>query len=1179
MEKINERLLDILNSTPTRDLSFKSKKEASLELVMMLEVAGECFIKGDYETSSNYYKAVLNLLLTGKENPNLPCDQNIIKYMLCVSLSESDDLSDLTEALRRLLMLEKAIVDTFPTIYYALGKVHLKLYRFDYASKVIRDGISVLSGNIEFQPVNIPGTSTVIKETTKEGLMDSLLILKKKCEKWNQPDGLCNLTECRNYSEFYVPMKHIYFSDPAFTRMIVTNCNNQYASCCQKYHDTCWSYIMNKVSVKSDEEMIGQPCLGNHSSDTFPSVIRQIKIYGSKGVLVKSIENPIFYASPSRGDGTIPKNYLQVEKLRRPHTSPLDQRQTKNDQDFNERDVKDNKLPKPRKTVFSNQYLKEKVDSPPKSDTDNSSYNSTLAQAKTFLFEVLYEYINNNDVVSIDDVTKKFHETKKIIESDIQINLHFLDLDDFLQETSDIKVTGSYIHIEKNASKVFNLKDNTESKMSNFHSGYGATTLENGTFDEDFLKIVNDELMSTNNLPNTNATPEKITNPVESINSVEDKTAAISYTYSLNSFQNADPNYKKHINSWDNNKISSPIKESEFDYNFLSYKKTTDDSHIPCTGEKFGNESNKTDLIDTESLKNEILGLQQQIQQLRQNNDDLQIRYNLLLKEKETTEKTYEMQIEYAVLELNQSKAVAKKLVAQLMEEKKAKIIPDKDSVDKSEKTKGIYEEQKQWMKRIFYYQFIGNNAYLDGCIRECNNTLNVINEVTMAFQKYLGFTPITNDRLDWQSTLEYIMKVKNEQVEKYNKISTSFEEADALNIPDETILQLEILPTYPTRTTGQIVSEALQKYSSYFLNVFPGKSNPSVPSTMLRPHYTPLMQATPLHYLYNYQNNVAMTLTPSVITCPPQLKVFKGEKSKIVEIKGEPEKAKNKNLNLNNNTEKKIAESEDKKNYEEATEEKVEQEITASLKDKHTTVEIQENTAKTEDDKASDNYSFEKELMTAVHEKYSELTDSQISDTFATVRQELKANLVELPRDTILQAFDNVITKNNESQRTTPLTTETFIEPVIESSSRSASPFVPVLSKSTRKRQAQAQKMKDASENSIQFKPLMQPLQRNSTINRDTIMPVRKNPLPEVTKPAWLPIKPITELWEKKELEIECIICMERLNPKKYQPYTLTCQHTFHKFCIQDWFKRNQSCPNCRFHSTIDDEYPPLMS
>lgn len=49
----------------------------------------------------------------------------------------------------------------------------------------------------------------------------------------------------------------------------------------------------------------------------------------------------------------------------------------------------------------------------------------------------------------------------------------------------------------------------------------------------------------------------------------------------------------------------------------------------------------------------------------------------------------------------------------------------------------------------------------------------------------------------------------------------------------------------------------------------------------------------------------------------------------------------------------------------------------------------------------------------------------------------------------------------------------------------------------------------------------------------------------------------------KKMNLDNVCIICFEHI--KKKDSFTDTCLHTFHKKCIEDWAKIQNTCPVCR--------------
>lgn len=62
------------------------------------------------------------------------------------------------------------------------------------------------------------------------------------------------------------------------------------------------------------------------------------------------------------------------------------------------------------------------------------------------------------------------------------------------------------------------------------------------------------------------------------------------------------------------------------------------------------------------------------------------------------------------------------------------------------------------------------------------------------------------------------------------------------------------------------------------------------------------------------------------------------------------------------------------------------------------------------------------------------------------------------------------------------------------------------------------------------------------------------------IGKPSF--IKKNDELLHNQE---ECIICTEKYEHKQYKRTLNCCHHAYHKKCIDKWFKKNSSCPNCR--------------
>jgi hypothetical protein len=58
-----------------------------------------------------------------------------------------------------------------------------------------------------------------------------------------------------------------------------------------------------------------------------------------------------------------------------------------------------------------------------------------------------------------------------------------------------------------------------------------------------------------------------------------------------------------------------------------------------------------------------------------------------------------------------------------------------------------------------------------------------------------------------------------------------------------------------------------------------------------------------------------------------------------------------------------------------------------------------------------------------------------------------------------------------------------------------------------------------------------------------------------------------------------ECSICLSKLSKLAIssKSHTLSCNHTYHKHCIDEWFKNNSTCPLCRTNVKIIEKNIPV--
>ncbi|XP_041863798.1 E3 ubiquitin-protein ligase TTC3 isoform X2 [Melanotaenia boesemani] len=75
---------------------------------------------------------------------------------------------------------------------------------------------------------------------------------------------------------------------------------------------------------------------------------------------------------------------------------------------------------------------------------------------------------------------------------------------------------------------------------------------------------------------------------------------------------------------------------------------------------------------------------------------------------------------------------------------------------------------------------------------------------------------------------------------------------------------------------------------------------------------------------------------------------------------------------------------------------------------------------------------------------------------------------------------------------------------------------------------------------------------------------------------PVWQPLGP-QRARNPNALNVEdpCIICHEDMSPD--ETCVLECRHGFHHECIRSWLREQNTCPTCRNHALLPEEFPAL--
>ncbi|XP_023117643.2 E3 ubiquitin-protein ligase TTC3 isoform X2 [Amphiprion ocellaris] len=82
--------------------------------------------------------------------------------------------------------------------------------------------------------------------------------------------------------------------------------------------------------------------------------------------------------------------------------------------------------------------------------------------------------------------------------------------------------------------------------------------------------------------------------------------------------------------------------------------------------------------------------------------------------------------------------------------------------------------------------------------------------------------------------------------------------------------------------------------------------------------------------------------------------------------------------------------------------------------------------------------------------------------------------------------------------------------------------------------------------------------------------------PTPPLVNPVWQPLES-QRAPNPNALNMEdpCIICHEDMIPE--ETCVLECRHSFHKECIKSWLKEQSTCPTCRNHALLPEDFPVL--
>ncbi|XP_048513073.1 uncharacterized protein LOC105688581 isoform X2 [Athalia rosae] len=488
LEDANQELLGILQNhslNEPKNSQAESKELNTMELESLLKEAYEAYHLEHWGPASMKYKTAWKIITDATfESQVKHIDKDVVCYMLCITLLETEEPTNLSTSMELLLNLEP-LGHLFPAIYYALSKAHHKYYRFALALKAVERGFAALDSGIELTEHTIPGSTVVLPESTRVNLSASLAAMYDECSRWHPPDAICSMNECVPATRWYGPNQDIYFSDPTFNGMVIVTCSNTRHPCTMKFHQACWKVKKDQLSAVTklpDKDIIGYECFtpSCETDQNSPSLIIKVEIYGDDGKLKTQIvapANPVPRAKQRlQLKGAIPKQPVKAkrlpEKMRCPIPTAVPRSSSKEypAEDCTEKVWRLRKLAKLRQNNFGIMSINEWRPDVEMYGNPRMMEIGFMLEApfydkdchkqleiNTSIFTYFYEFIKENGCVTRNEISSKWEEDK------ILFNNYHTDLDDetdiceFLLQSYQFASVGPYIGIAEVLPELYRL--------------------------------------------------------------------------------------------------------------------------------------------------------------------------------------------------------------------------------------------------------------------------------------------------------------------------------------------------------------------------------------------------------------------------------------------------------------------------------------------------------------------------------------------------------------------------------------------------------------------------------------------------------------------------------------------------------------------------------------------------
>uniref|UniRef100_A0A4W4FM73 RING-type E3 ubiquitin transferase n=1 Tax=Electrophorus electricus TaxID=8005 RepID=A0A4W4FM73_ELEEL len=201
-------------------------------------------------------------------------DRALLIYGYATAMIEIGQPEELGEAQRQFEKLSFSEDRKFQSlVLYGMGKVFLKENRFSKALEKFSNALLMVQRQITCGKLTWPTTKVTVEETRPEYLKKLLESSVEMCKFPPKPDAICRHQYCLGHTV------QIYFTDPDFKGFIRMSCCQR---CKVEFHISCWKkFKTSEFSDKNDKDFLQDSCF---TPDCMGRICH-IVIFGSTGLI------------------------------------------------------------------------------------------------------------------------------------------------------------------------------------------------------------------------------------------------------------------------------------------------------------------------------------------------------------------------------------------------------------------------------------------------------------------------------------------------------------------------------------------------------------------------------------------------------------------------------------------------------------------------------------------------------------------------------------------------------------------------------------------------------------------------------------------------------------------------------------------------------------------------------